>query len=123
MSDRHLHSHAAHSSHCQELTLGDVPDEELPSFLLHSESAYVRAMLEDLDDVIFSAIRGDEEALQRAHTLWPEVVDAIGWELVEESREQYLRFAIDVAKRFESDTSRRHEHAIAAIEIISLLAI
>ena len=121
MSDRHLRPHAAHSG-TQELTLGDVPEEQLPSYLLNSESEYVRAMLEDLDDVIFSAIRGDAKALGRAQTLWPEVVDAIGWELVEESREQYLRFAIDVTKRFESDTSRRHEHALAAIEIISLLA-
>lgn len=121
MSDRHLRPHAAHRGN-QELTLSDVPEEQLPSHLLSSESEYVRAMLEDLDDVIFSAIRGDAKALARAQTLWPEVVEAIGWELIEESREQYLRFAIDVTKRFESDTSRRHEHAIAAIEIISLLA-
>lgn len=122
MSDSNFRPHAAHASHLQVMTIADLLEEELPSHLLHSESEYVRAMLEELDDVIFSAVRGDTRALEKAQTLWPQVVDAIGWELVEESREQYLRFAIDMTQRFETDTARKHEHAIAAIEIISLIA-
>ena len=81
----------------------------------------MHALLEALDDVVFSAVRGDTDALLQAHTLWPQVVAAIGWELVEESREQYLRFAIDITRRFENDNTRKPEHAVAALEIISLL--
>lgn len=121
MSDSHLRPHAAHSR-AQELTVADFPEDELPSHRLHSESAYVRAMLEDLDDVVFSAVRGDPNALDQAQTLWPQVVEAIGWELVEESREQYLRFAIDVTQRYETNQAKKPEHVIAALEIISLLA-
>ncbi|NOZ40657.1 MAG: hypothetical protein GXP24_10590 [Planctomycetes bacterium] len=120
-SGQHFRPHAAHSGKSQPPTVADVPPRELPSHLLHPESTYVRAMLEDLDDVVFSAVRGDADALEQAHTLWPQVVAAIGWDLVEESREQYLRFAIDVTQRFETDNARKPEHAVAALEVISLL--
>ncbi len=121
MSDPNIRPHAAHRGRSDAPSVADVPPEELPSYLLHPESEPVRTLLEDLDDVIFMAVRGDAGALQQAHTLWPQVVEALGWELVEESREQYLRFAIDVTRRFESDKARRPEHAIAALDIISLL--
>jgi len=121
MSDQHFRPHAAHRGKLQIPTVADVPKEELPSHLLHPESEPVRALLEDLDDVIFSAVRGDARALQQAQTLWPQVLAAIGWELVEESREQYLRFALDVTLRFENSDTRKPEHAVAALEIISLL--
>ncbi len=120
-SSQHLRPHAAHAGNTLPPTVADVPEDQLPSHLLQSESAYVRAMLEELDDVVFSAVRGDDGALEQAQTLWPQVVAAIGWELVEESREQYLRFAIDVTRRFEGDNSRKPEHAVAALEVISLL--
>jgi len=128
MSDPNYRPHAAHPGRSQRekssmLTIDTVPDEQLPSYLLQSESAYVRAMLEELDDVIFSAVGGDAKALQQAQTLWPEVVAAIGWQLVEESREQYLRFAIDMSqKQLDGTNQRTPENAVAALEIISLLA-
>ena len=78
-------------------------------------------MLEELDDVIFDAVRGDAKALERAHALWPQVVRDIGWDLVEESREQYLRYAIDVTRQFQFDPSTNPERSIAALDIISLL--
>ncbi len=118
MSDKHFHPHAAHNG---MPTVADVPKDELPSHLLHPESPQVRALLEQLDDVVFTAVRGDTSALEQAQTLWPQVVAAIGWELIEESREQYLRFAIDITRRFENDNTRKPEHAVAALEIISLL--
>ncbi len=125
--DQHLRPHAAHAGRSQGEknplpTVADVPPDELPSHLLHPESPQVRALLEQLDDIVFTAVRGDASALDQAQALWPQVVAAIGWELIEESREQYLRFAIDITRRFESDSTRKPEHAIAALEIISLLS-
>ena len=121
MSDYNIRPHAAHGGKAPERTVADVPEHELPSHLLHPDSEVVRSMLEELDDVVFSAVRGDAAALDQAQQLWPRVVAAIGWELIEESREQYLRFAIDVTQRYEADAARRPEHAIAALEVISLL--
>lgn len=122
MSDPNLRPHAAHGGKSPERTVADVPNDQLPSHLLDPQSDAVRTLLEELDDVVFSAVRGDLAALEQAHELWPQVVDRIGWELVEESREQYLRFAIDVTQRYDADLARKPEHAIAALEVISLLA-
>ena len=78
-------------------------------------------LLEELDDVIFAAITGDACALASAKTLWPKVVAEIGFDQVEESREQYLRYAIDVTRRLETQETRTPERAISALEVISLL--
>ncbi len=121
MSARQNRAHAAHRSKCQQLTVADLPLDSLPSHLLHPESEVVRALLEQLDDVVFSALSGNDQAFAEAQELWPQVVAAIGWELVEESREQYLRFAIDVIQRLEINSDHRPERALAALDIISLL--
>ena len=121
MSDPSIRSHAPHRSIQETPSQADLLGEDLPSQCLHSDSDEVQSMLEELDDVIFDAVRGDTSALQRAHVLWPKVIAEIGWELVEESREQYLRYAVDVIRRFEPSSSAKSERGITAIEIISLL--
>ena len=121
MSDQHHSSHAAHPRRQEALTAADSLPGKLPSQLLHAESELVRGMLEELDDVIFSAVHGDAEAQARAQVLWSQVVVEIGWDLVEESREQYLRYTVDVIQRLEYSPAEKPERAIAALEIISLL--
>lgn len=95
---------------------------------LGTHSDRVCEQLERLDDVIFSAIGGSEADLAEAHTLWPKVVEELGWDHVAESREQYLRYANDITERFEQQVDycsengwRSPEHAITALEIIGLL--
>ena len=113
--------HASHAGDRHDPVRAETPPADSPSHLLHPESDHVSAMLEELDDVVFLAIRGDAESLQLAHQLWPQVVKEIGWELVEESREQYLRYSTDLARRFEQDAVRDPQRALAVIEIIELL--
>lgn len=120
MSASHIRPHAAHASRSIAKNAADIPVQR-PACLLDVETESVRALLEELDDVIFSAIQGDDEALAQAHELWPQVVLEIGWEMVEESREQYLRYAIDITRCGELNELRSPEHAIAALEVISLL--
>jgi hypothetical protein len=116
-----LRPHASHAGDSNDPVRADTLPADSPSHLLHADSDEVQLLLEELDDVIFQAIRGDQESLQLAHKLWPEVVKQIGWELVEESREQYLRYSTDLARRFEQDAVRDPQKALAAIEIIELL--
>ena len=117
MSASNIRSHAAHASrNKKEDSLG-----ELPSQLLKAESPQVNALLERLDDVIFPAVLGNRSAMEEARKLWPQVIQAIGWELVEESREQYLRYAIDAARMGEQQEIRKPENSIAALEVILLL--
>lgn len=82
----------------------------------------MRSLLEELDDVIFKAIQGDSTAIEQAHELWPQVVRNLGWELVEESRAQYLRYATHLAEHWNYDTPRDPTRAVAALEIIELLS-
>ena len=121
MSNHRFRSHGAHGGKTEAGKGKELAAGDLPSHLLCPESEHVRGLLEELDDVIFAAIMGDSEALDRSRTLWSQVVAELGWELVDESREQYLRYAIDVTRRFENEDLRSPERAIAALEIISLL--
>ena len=122
MSKRNLRSHAAHRLGAEGDGATGLAPCELPSEQLDPESELVREMLEELDDVIFAAITGDATALAEAKSLWPRVVSEIGFELAEESQEQYLRYAIEAIRHFESQEAHSPERAIAALEVISLLA-
>ena len=77
--------------------------------------------LEDLDDTIFEAIGGCDKALERARYLWPRLIAELGWEAVEESREQYLRYAMSVWQESRERDVAGPEQSIAALEIIALL--
>jgi hypothetical protein len=87
-----------------------------------ADSPAVHAQLEDLDDAMFAAIGGSAAALDRARALWFNAVASLPWELVEESREQYLRYAAEVMQRAGLGTTRKPAAALAAAEILDLLA-
>lgn len=79
-------------------------------------------MLEELDDAVFAALKGCAASLEETRRLWPEVVSTLGWELIDESREQYLRFAVETTIRLQQEEVRSPERSVAALEILSLLA-
>jgi hypothetical protein len=121
MSEPFHRSHSAHARSPGAAGAKDFPPTELPSFLLHPETDEMRELLEELDDSIFAAIQGSDDALERARTLWPRAIAEIEWQLVEESREHYLRFAIEVSRRLDQNEFRTPENAVLALEVISLL--
>jgi hypothetical protein len=88
---------------------------------LQEDSTEVRELLESLDDAIFAALGGCGAAMETARQLWPKVIESVGLDLVEESREQYLRYAVEVTRRFESQEIRNPALALAALEVIELL--
>ena len=67
-----------------------------PSQSLHPDSPQVLEKLEALDDAVYEAIDGREAALERLQTLWPATLAELGPQLVAESREQYLRYALSL---------------------------
>jgi hypothetical protein len=113
--------HAPHGGRPHDSNGADSLPLDSPSHFLHAESDEVQLLLEELDDVVFQAIRGDADSIEQARQLWPQVVRQIGWELAEESREQYLRYSTDLARQFEHEELREPQRALAAIEIIELL--
>lgn len=88
---------------------------------LDPESSEVRELLEELDDAMFDAIPGNPAALKTAAMLWRRALDELGWELVEESRDQYLRYAVETTRQFEWSGSHEPANAFAAIEVIEML--
>jgi hypothetical protein len=75
-----------------------------------------------LDDLVFEAIAGRTDALDKLRALWPEVKSAVGPALVEESREQYVRHAIGIWRDcIAGGDLRDPATAIAAMDVVSLL--
>lgn len=90
--------------------------------LFGPDSTQACELLEALDDAMFTAIAGDDRVVLTARDLWMQAVECLPAELVEESREQYLRYAADVARRLDGDEDRDPAKVVVAVEIIELLA-
>ena len=108
-----------HGAH-RHRTAADAADAPL-SQRLDPESREAHELLEALDDAMFEAIEGNEASLVRAHDLWLRAVEAVGGERVEESREQYLRFAVETTRRCASGEVREPAKMLAAVEVIAWL--
>lgn len=81
----------------------------------------VTARLETLDDVIFSAIDGDEAALEAAQPTWNDAILSLGNDAVEESRNQYLRYAKTTWMKLRSQALQNPYRILAVVRIILLL--
>jgi hypothetical protein len=122
-------SHARHRSAVEAATtLHEAPemapdvDPWAPSQTLSARSPAAVQVLEELDDAVFEAIAGRAEAMEKLKHLWPEVLQRLGKDEVEESRLQYLRHAMSVWQHcIEGDEIRNPELAVSAIDVISLL--
>ena len=78
--------------------------------------------LENLDDVVYEAINGQPEAISQLRSAWPSLLSGLDEELVAESREQYLRYALSVWQECaESNGVRQSDRAIQALDVLCLL--
>ena len=78
-------------------------------------------MLERIDDLVFTAIDGDDRSLGELQVLWPMVAAELNEDLVEQSREQYLRCALSIWTECVEGEVRRPERAVAAIDVLCVL--
>jgi hypothetical protein len=81
----------------------------------------VLELLERIDDLVFTAISGDDRALAELEVLWPTVVAQLDEDLVEQSREQYLRCALSICGESTEDRVQRPERAVSAIDVLCVL--
>ena len=98
-----------------------TPKAAPPAKPIHADSPEASDLLESLDDAMFAAIAGDEAAMATARELWSRALARLSAEMLDESREQYLRFAVDETRRFERDQTRDPAKALIAVEVIELL--
>jgi hypothetical protein len=92
-----------------------------PSKIINPLDPQVMELLEHLDDAVFGAMSGDKDALSRVEVIWPVVMSELGGQLVEESREHYLRFALEAWSLASQMHKRRPEQAVAALDVLRLL--
>ena len=78
-------------------------------------------MLERIDDLVFAAISGDASALAELEVLWPLTAAELESDLVEQTREQYLRCALSICGDFAEGEVRRPERALAAVDVLCVL--
>ena len=93
-----------------------------PSKLLEPDSPEVLQKLEQLDDLVFEAIAGNAAAMEQLNSVWPQIRDELGDEMLAESREQYLRYALSIwEKCVEPGAVRYPVYAVQSLDVLCLL--
>ncbi|MHC4398809.1 MAG: GAP1-N2 domain-containing protein [Planctomycetota bacterium] len=93
-----------------------------PSSSIQPEDRRVLEKLERLDDLVFDAIAGKDTALDELQAFWPRVREELGENTIDESREQYLRYALSIWERFiETETVGNPARAVRSLEVLCLL--
>ena len=92
-----------------------------PSTLLGITSVELLEKLERLDDLVFDTINGRRPALDELTQLWPQLMAELPRELWSESREQYLRYALELWESSMSDGVRDPKWAVAALDVLAVL--
>lgn len=112
----------AHAPHSTGAATSNSPGTELkrPAQILGSRTNMTMEQLEALDDAVYDTIAGRPGAFEALTTLWPRIMNQLEGDLVAQSREQYLRYAIAVWEEFLAQ-SRQPEKAMAALDVLCLL--
>jgi hypothetical protein len=95
--------------------------KEFPASAHQPSNPEVVERLERLDDIIFPAIDGDQQALDASSPAWREAVAELGLEVIQESRREYLRYAHDVWHFLARQSVHQPLRLLAVLKIIGLL--
>jgi hypothetical protein len=78
--------------------------------------------LEHLDDLVYEAIRGQTDSLDKLRVAWPKMLGELGETVLAESREQYLRYALSIWEDCaDANGVRNPARAIQALDVLCLL--
>jgi hypothetical protein len=119
-------AHAAHRQFEKTRIQPQTPSAHLavdaPSALLKPESPETLEKLELLDDLVYDAISGRSGALEQLQTVWPALKSELDYQMLAESREQYLRFALTIWESCVDDNNIRNPaKAVQALDVLCLL--
>lgn len=78
--------------------------------------------LETLDDVIFSAIEGDADALAQSKPAWEQAVAELGADAVRESQHEYLRYARSTWDFLKQSATVDRGRLMALLQLIAMLS-
>jgi len=116
-------AHAAHNRFVGSQSAATTETKKaVPSAGIDPHSPEVLRQLEHLDDVVFDAISGKESALSELRTLWPHICESLGEDLLAESREQYVRYALTIWEEGSQKGAMRYpSRAVQALDVLSIL--
>jgi hypothetical protein len=100
--------------------LGGAATTTLAGQRIGADDPHTIDLLECLDDAVYEAISGDAVALEKVEVLWPLVLEQLGPQQVEPSRQHYLHYALTIWSAAPG-SRRRPERAVAALDVLSLL--
>jgi hypothetical protein len=89
--------------------------------LVESDSVELQQRLELLDDAVYDAIAGDARALEELSRLWPSLIAEMGPDKLEESREQYLLYALSIWEGCIDNGLSDPERALASLQVLTIL--
>jgi hypothetical protein len=119
----------AHAAHKQFAHDSDPPVEAekmhstvTASMCLDPGSPELIEKLELLDDLVYDSIGGQSLAMEQLRETWPKLAEELGGELLDESREQYLRYALSIwEESVGPEGIRQPTRAIQALDVLCLL--
>jgi GTPase-associated protein 1, N-terminal domain type 2 len=95
---------------------------DAPSARLNPESPETLEKLELLDDLVYDAISGRSGALEQLQAVWPALKNEVDCQMLAESREQYLRFALTIWEScVDNNFIRNPAKAVQALDVLCLL--
>lgn len=93
-----------------------------PSKTLEVSSPAAMEKLELLDDMVYEALSGQATAMQRLETFLPEAFAELDDDLLAESREQYLRYALTIWEGCVDHAGvRQSTRAVQALDVLCML--
>jgi GTPase-associated protein 1 len=98
---------------------------DAPSKAICPDSPEVMEKLERLDDLVYEAMSGSSEALDKLKSFWLRLRAELGVEMVVESREQYLRYALAIWEKGAGLAHPNHDRqparAIQALDVLCVI--
>jgi hypothetical protein len=117
-------AHAAHRQFAQDAPIEPekIQSTVTASMCLDPTSPEVIEKLELLDDLVYESISGQALAMEQLRATWPKLAEELDDELLAESREQYLRYALSIWEESVSPEGiRQPTRAIQALDVLCLL--
>lgn len=94
---------------------------EGPAARLKPLAPNAAARLEALDQAVYDAFAGDDDALKRLGALWSSVAVELGIDRQEQLHEQYLRYVLRLWDATRSGSTADPRRAVAALEVIGII--
>jgi hypothetical protein len=125
-SSEYRHAHRAHprmggDAEHRRSQGGPALSSPGPSAVLAGSDSELLEKLEHLDDLVFDTIGGKQPAFDELTRLWPNLLAELPTEMLAESREQYLRYALSLWNSCHAEQVRDPQWAVAALDVLCVL--